>query len=106
VRKATRSLEQGSGSVVAIGLIASILVLVSVSAIPLGLSLKQARLQVSADNAAIAAADALRGLVAGSPCDVARSFHETVKQCEVIGSDVRLELQSGELTARARAGEP
>jgi hypothetical protein len=106
MRKASRPLERGSGSVVALGIIASILMLVSVFAIPLNESLRQARLQVLADSAAIAAADALRGLVAGSPCDVARSFHEKVTLCEVIGNDVRLELQDGNHSARARAGEP
>lgn len=106
MRKASRSLEQGSGSVLAIGIIAAMLCLVAAFAIPLNQFLPQARLQVTADNAAVAAADALRGLVAGSPCDVARSFSVEVVTCEVIGNDIRIELQDGEITARARAGEP
>lgn len=106
MRKAPRSLERGSGSVLAIGIIAAMLCLVTVFAIPLNQALEQQRLQVMADNAAVAAADALRGLVAGSPCEVARSFSAEVTLCEVIGSDVRVELRTGNLKARARAGEP
>lgn len=106
MREASRTLEQGSGSVLAIGIIAAMLCLVTVFAIPLNRALEQKRLQVMADNAAVAAADALRGLVAGSPCEVARSLSHEVNSCEVIGSDVRIELRDGELRARARAGEP
>jgi hypothetical protein len=106
MRQAPRSLELGSGSVLAIGIIAAMLCLVTVFAIPLNRGLEQRRLQVKADNAAVAAADTLRGLVAGSPCDVARSLSADVTFCEVIGSDVRIELRDGTLTARARAGEP
>ena len=106
MRQTTRSLDRGSGSVLAIGIIAAMLCLVTVFAIPLNQLLSQARLQVMADNAAVAAADALRGLVAGSPCDVARGFSAEISLCEVIGSDVRIELRDGSLTARARAGEP
>ncbi|MEY2693690.1 MAG: hypothetical protein RL142_38 [Actinomycetota bacterium] len=104
--QASRSLERGSGSVLAIGIIAALLSLVTAFAIPLNRALEQQRLQVMADNAAVAAADALRGLVAGSPCEVARSLSAEVTLCEVIGSDVRIELRDGSLTARARAGEP
>ena len=106
MREASRTLEQGSGSVLAIGIIAAMLCLVTVFAIPLNRALEQKRLQVMADGAAMAAADALRGLVAGSPCEVARSFPPELVSCEVIGSDIRIELRDGELRARARAGEP
>ena len=106
MRQATRPLEQGSGSVLAVGVIAAMVCLISVFAIPLNRALEQRRLQVMADSAAIAAADALRGLVAGSPCEVALSFSAEVTFCEVIGNDVRIELRDGILTARARAGEP
>ena len=106
MRQAPRALERGNGSVLAIGLIAAILALVTVFASPLVRALERHRLQLTADSAAIAAADALRGLVAGSPCEVARSFSSEVTFCEVVGSDVRIELRDGILTARARAGEP
>lgn len=106
MRQAPRSLERGSGSVLAIGIIAAMLCLVTVFAIELNRGLEQKRLQVKADNAAVAAADALRGLVAASPCDVARSFSAEVALCEVMGSDIRIELRDGSLRARARAGEP
>lgn len=102
----SRAIDRGSGSVVAVGLISAILALVTVCAIPLNSALSQTRLQIVADNTAIAAADALRGLVAGAPCDVARSFQKELITCQVIGGDVRIELREGNLTARARAGEP
>ncbi len=106
MRQTSWPLDRGSGSVLAIGIIAAMLCLVTVFAIPLNRGLEQRRLQVEADNAAVAAADALRGLVAGSPCDVARSFSAEVTLCEVIGSDIRIEIRDGSHRARARAGEP
>ncbi len=106
MRQTSWTLERGSGSVLAIGIIAAMLSLVSVFAIPMLRELEQRRLQVMADTVAIAAADALRGLVAGSPCEVARSFSAHVTLCQVLDTDVRIELRNGSLTARARAGEP
>lgn len=106
MRQTSRALERGAGSVLAIGLIAAILAVVTVSAAPLVRLLEVHRLQVMADSAVIAAADALRGLVAGSPCDVARQVSSSIYSCEVIGHDVRIELRLGDLVAKSRAGEP
>lgn len=106
MRKASWTLEAGSGSVLAVGLIASVLSLTLVVGATLEHRVRQSRLEVLADNAAIAGSDALRGLVAGYPCDVVREFTASVVSCEVIGSDVRVVLRDGSLSARARAGEP
>ena len=65
----------------------------------------QLRLNALADNSAVAAADALRGLVAGFPCDIAREM-APVTDCSILGNDVLVVVRQGSLTARARAGEP
>lgn len=65
----------------------------------------QVRLNALADSAALAAADALRGLVAGYPCEVAKSMAPVI-QCSIRGNDVLVLIQKGTMTARARAGEP
>ena len=97
--------EAGAGTVLAIGLILSI---VSVTAVMFTYSnkeLEQAQLNSQTDNAAVAAADALRGLVAGYPCDVAKEL-VPIRTCEIRGNDVLIETAKDGLTARARAGEP
>lgn len=97
--------ERGAGTVVALALVGVIvgiaLLLVNVT----NRSIQQARLNASTDNAAVAAADALRGLVAGYPCDVARQL-APVTHCELVGNDVLIEATRDGLTARSRAGEP
>jgi secretion/DNA translocation related TadE-like protein len=110
VRQKTRFVaEAGSGTLVSLGIIVAIL---SVLAVSFGITnriVEQTRLNALADNAAIAAADSLRGLVAGYPCTVAAelasSANATVTICRIIGSDVQVELQKGGLAGRARAGE-
>ena len=101
-----RNLDRGSGSVLALGLIVSFLtfttLLVNVSQ---GL-VAQARLDAVADSAAIAGADALRGLVAGYPCEVTRELGVSVSTCQQIGDDVLLEVTDGVRTSKSRAGSP
>jgi hypothetical protein len=97
--------ENGAGTVLAIALIALItgltLVILNVSQ----RVLEQVRLDALAENASIAAADALRGLVAGIPCEVAKSM-APVTSCVIVGDDVLLQLERHGLRSRARAGEP
>lgn len=97
--------QRGAGTVVALGLVAAIvgttLVMFNVS----NRVIQQARVNALADIAAVAAADALRGLVAGYPCEVAREL-APVTSCVIIENDVLLEVASEGLKARARAGEP
>lgn len=106
VRSPARTLsELGSGTIIAIGLIFTFL---GMTLLFLNLSnrfIEQARLNALADNAAVAGADVLRGLVAGYPCEVARS-QAPVTRCEIIGNDVLIEVGQAGLRARARAGEP
>ena len=106
MRPPARSIsELGAGTVIALGLIAA---LVGMTLLFVNLSnrlIDQARLNALADSAAVAGADALRGLVAGYPCEVARAL-APVTRCEIMGNDVLIEVGEGGLSAKARAGEP
>lgn len=97
--------DLGAGTVIALGLIGAVLtvgtVLINLSAT----RLEQARLDGQTDNAAVAAADTLRGLVAGYPCDVAKEL-APVTSCVIQGNDVLLVTSRNGLSSRARAGEP
>lgn len=106
VRQKTWALETGAATVLMVAFVASLVALATLMGIVSMKSLEQARLQVTADNSAIAGADALRGLVAGYPCDVVRSMNAHITACEVIGTDVLVTLTINGLTATARAGEP
>lgn len=97
--------ERGSGTVVALGILAAILSVSLVMVNVANRALEQTRLNAMADNAAVAAADALRGLVAGYPCEVAKQL-APVTHCEIVDSDVLVEVAKGDQTAKARAGEP
>ena len=96
---------RGSGTLLSLGLISAIVGLTLILITVTGQSVSQARLNALADNAAIAAADALRGLVAGYPCEVAKQLASDAN-CRVDGNDVLVEITRGALRARARAGEP
>lgn len=97
--------ERGAGTVVALGMLAAILSVALVIVNVANRALEQTRLNAIADNAAVAAADALRGLVAGYPCEVARQL-APVTHCEIVGNDVLVQVAEGNLTSKARAGEP
>jgi secretion/DNA translocation related TadE-like protein len=109
--------ERGSGTVLAAGL-----GLVVITAMVMLLLLAQAAVMASraaaaADLAALAAADALRGVSAGEPCPVAAAVaarHDARLVCCVEGGDqsveVRTELAAGAVlgvaAGHARAGPP
>ncbi|MGY2745121.1 Rv3654c family TadE-like protein [Pseudarthrobacter sp. O4] len=109
--------ERGSGTVLALGL-----GMVLITAIVLILFLAQSAVMASraaaaADLAALAAADAVRGITAGEPCtvasEVARRNNARVLSCsEGTGEtvQVRTELNAGTVfgaaTGLARAGPP
>ena len=97
--------ERGAGTVVALSLVAAIVIIALLILNVTNRSLQQARLNIETDNAAIAAADALRGLVAGYPCEVAKEL-APVTSCVVQGSDLLIITARDGLTAKARAGEP
>ncbi len=106
VRTSSRYLEEsGAGTVLSLSLIGAISGLTLIMFAASATVIDQTRLNAIADNAAIAAADALRGLVAGYPCEVAKAM-APVTDCFIQGNDVLVTVQKGTLTARARAGEP
>jgi secretion/DNA translocation related TadE-like protein len=102
--------ERGAGTVVALAIVGAIVGVLVLMVQVTNRDVDQARLNTLADTAAIAGADALRGLVAGFPCKevskIASKHSATVAICSISEMDVLVELRSGELTAKARAGEP
>lgn len=109
--------ERGSGTVLAAGLG---LVVVTVMAMMLLLAqaaVHASRAAAAADLAALAAADALRGITTGEPCgvaaEVAARHHATVLSCtEGPGQTVEVRtglggrFPPGQATGHARAGPP
>ena len=67
----TENPEEGSGTVLAVGMIAALLILATVIIGVAGVSMANRRAAQAADLAALAAADALRGITPGDPCDIA-----------------------------------
>ncbi len=110
MRPQTRPLnDQGSGTVLALGLMAMVLALFAILQIPIKAIVAEARLQVVTDQAAVAAADSLRGLATGIPCEVAalmvaRSQYQMVT-CRVVANSVYVSVRISPLiVAEARAG--
>jgi hypothetical protein len=97
--------DDGAGTLLAIAILVLISGLTFVILHASQRVVAQVRLNALAENASIAAADALRGLVAGLPCEVALEI-APVTSCIIIDNDVLLEVASEGLKARARAGEP
>lgn len=103
------SLESGSGTIVALGLIAMCVCAFAILQIPANQIVEQARAQSAADQAAIAGADSLRGLATGIPCETALltviQNHATMSSCRVVGNSVYVSVQTTALiVAEARAG--
>lgn len=63
--------ERGSGTVLAVGIIAVLILLLSLTAVLGAAAAAKAQAQRAADLAALAAADTARGLAIGDPCTVA-----------------------------------
>jgi secretion/DNA translocation related TadE-like protein len=106
--------ERGAGSVLAIGVIAST-VLLSIACIPLVLVLVvKSQALAAADAAALAAADVRVGVIAGFPCEVARNIADAngmqLASCTLDGLDatvtVTCRVAGLDIEASARAGPP
>ena len=104
--------ETGAGTVLAlavVGLSVSMLILSQALAFNL---ISNLRLQATADSIAVAAADSLRGLSLGYPCEVAKEMSAAnmanLVECRIVGLEVFITLHSGAvgivLIAKARAG--
>lgn len=111
-------MEGGSGTVLALGL-GLLLILACAALVMLGQALaSSARAAAAADLAALAAADAERGLRGGTACGTARTVAElngaSLSTCDVEkpGSTVRVTVEVdagapwGPARGRARAGPP
>lgn len=102
--------DRGAGTVIAVSLLAVIAGMLALIFAATNRFLEQTRLSALADNAAIAGADSLRGLISGAPCDVARdlvlSGNARIISCSINQTDLLIELEQNGLSARARAGEP
>jgi secretion/DNA translocation related TadE-like protein len=106
--------QSGSGSVLAVAIVAALLMLLSLL-LPLSLVLAaKQRAAGAADAAALAAADVAVGLHPGSPCPVASTVAEAngaaLSRCLVEGSTVTVRTVSVVLglpvSAQATAGQP
>lgn len=111
MRSPTRLIEdRGAGVVLALGLISAIVGLSLAFVAATNQLIQQSRLAALAENASVAGADALRGLSAGSPCEVARqvvlSGEGRIISCSIIGTDLLIKLENNGMQAKARAGEP
>jgi secretion/DNA translocation related TadE-like protein len=104
--------ECGSGSVLAVALVASVLMLAGL-ALPLNAALSTRQLAANAaDAAALAAADTASGLVPGFPCsnaaEAARLNGAVLGECAVDGLEVRVTATRQVLgvlvSVRSRAG--
>ncbi|QNO37108.1 hypothetical protein H4J02_11700 [Protaetiibacter sp. SSC-01] len=104
--------DRGAGGITALALVAAT-VMCALAVVALGGALTtRQRVVAAADGAALAAADALLGAVAGEPCAlaarVAAAHRVALAGCRVEGAEVvvetRLELAGVVITADSRAG--
>lgn len=94
--------------------IGALMLLLSALSIATSLARDSTRLQVVADLGSLTAADTVRGLVSGIPCEnaelIAVSNGSFLDSCRIVGSDASVTLikQSGfaELFAFSEAGSP
>ena len=109
--------ERGSGTVLALGLGLAVIMAAALLLLLAQSAVAASRAAAAADLAALAAADAARGITPGEPCAVARDValknHATLRSCsEGPGStvQVRTEVSAGPIlgaaTGLARAGPP
>ena len=110
MRKKTWPLgETGSGTILGLGLIAMLVSLFAVLHVPIEGLVARARAQVAADQGALAAADSLRGLATGIPCEVAALVvaqnQAELAICQVVRFSVYVSVRiNPSIVAEARAG--
>ena len=106
--------ECGAGSVLSLAVLATVACVAGLLAPIIGLLVLHDRAQALSDQAALAAADALNGVILGVPCEVASAELESVRasswRCQTRGEDA---FVSGSFTfgplrfeVRSRAGSP
>jgi secretion/DNA translocation related TadE-like protein len=106
--------ETGAGSVLSLALMGSLVCAMGLMLPVVGLLVVHDRAQTVSDQAALAAADALNGVTAGEPCDLAilavESVRASVWRCVTVGGDAyvsgTLTYGSLEFGVKSRAGAP
>lgn len=109
--------DRGAGTVLALALGAVVMVLLAGLLLLAQAGVMASRAATAADLAALAAADAQRGLASGEPCavagDVAGRHEARLASCKVLGGDevevvteLAYPIAWGTATGRARAGPP
>lgn len=106
--------EKGSGTILGLALVLVALIALLASNLAVYRLVAQEKLQVQADQIAVAAADSVRGLATGYPCEVADQFAHMymvkIAFCRIVDFECLLRLQSERfgirLEATARAGPP
>lgn len=89
--------DSGTATVLSVGIIGAAAALF-LAASALGALLQmQLQLQLAAETAAVAAADSLRGLSTGFPCEVAKLVAEqnvaNLLECRIVGFDVYIKVR-------------
>ena len=106
--------SSGSGSLLGFSLVLTALTALLASNLAVYRLFAQEKLQAQADQMAVAAADSVRGLATGYPCEVADQFAHMymvkIAFCRIVDFECFLRLQSERfgirLEATARAGPP
>jgi secretion/DNA translocation related TadE-like protein len=104
--------ENGAGTILALAVVSLAVTLLIVSQSLAFNLLSNLRLQATADSIAVAAADSLRGLSLGFPCEVAEQMSvanmANLVECRIVGLEVFITVHSDAvgivLIAKARAG--
>ena len=106
--------NSGSGSLLGLSVVFGAITLLLTSNLAVYRLVSQEKLQAQADQIAVAAADSVRGLATGYPCEVADQFAHMymvkIAFCRIVDFECFLRLQSERygirLEATARAGPP
>lgn len=104
--------DAGAGSILAVGLIGAAAALFLASTTMANIWQLQLQLQQAAETTAIAAADSLRGLSTGYPCEIARQISAAnmanLTECRIVGFEVYIKVRKNALgivlNAEALAG--
>lgn len=107
-------LDSGSTAVISLVFIGCLMLLLAAVAMTTSLAHGNTRLQVIADAVSLGAADTVRGLVSGIPCEnaelIAVSNGAFLDSCRIVGTDVSIRLTKSvgvsELSADSVAGSP
>ena len=104
--------DAGAGTVIAVGIIGAAATLFLAGAAIGSIVQIQLQVQLAAETTAIAAADSLRGLTTGYPCDVAEQIAmqnmANLHECRIVGFNVYIKVRKNTLgivlNAEALAG--